>query len=58
MSEMTYEEYFRDRCHEMMCLARELEQLLGRSKTLEVMGKARENYMFELTKKERGQIKN
>ena len=58
ISEMTYEQYFRDRCHEMICLARELEQLLGRNKTLEVMGRAREKYILELTKKERGLIRN
>jgi hypothetical protein len=57
-SEMTYEQYFRDRCHEMVCLAKELEQLLGRKKTLEVMGKAREKYIVELTKKERRLIRN
>jgi hypothetical protein len=43
-SEMTYEQYFRDRCHEIVCLAVELEQILGRKKTLEIMGKAREKY--------------
>jgi len=58
ISEMTYEQYFRDRCHEMICLARELEQLLCRNKTLEVMGRAREKYILELTKKERGLIRN
>jgi hypothetical protein len=58
MSEITYEQYFRDRCHELVCLAAELEQVLGRKKTLEIMGKAREKYMVELTKKERAHIKN
>jgi hypothetical protein len=58
ISGMTYEQYFRDRCHEMVCLARELEQILGRKKALEIMGKAREKYMVELTKKERGAIRN
>ncbi|UCG37000.1 MAG: hypothetical protein JSV64_01615, partial [Candidatus Bathyarchaeota archaeon] len=55
---MTYEQYFRDRCHEMICLARELENLLGRDKALEILGRAREKYIVELTKKERGLIKS
>ena len=42
----------------MVYLARELEQLLGRKKTLELMGKARQKYIVELTKKERGLIRN
>ncbi|MCW3982351.1 MAG: hypothetical protein NWE81_04490, partial [Candidatus Bathyarchaeota archaeon] len=53
-SEMTYEQYFRDRCHEMICLARELEKVLGRNKTLQILGEAREKYIVELTRKERG----
>ena len=52
-SGMTYEQYFRNRCHEMVCLAEELERVLGRKKTLEIIGKDRERYMVELTKKER-----
>lgn len=58
VSEMTYEQYFRDRCHEMVCLVRELEEILGRKKALEVMGKAREKYIVELTKNERGLIRD
>src|SRR3972149_10352918 len=53
-SGMTYEQHFRDRCHEMVCLAEELERVLGRKKALEVMGKAREKYVVEITRKERG----
>ena len=54
---MTFEEYFRDRCHEMVCLAGELERVLGREKALEIMGKAREKYMVELTRKGRRGVK-
>jgi hypothetical protein len=53
-SGMTYEQYFRDRCHEMVCLVEELERVLGRKKALEILGKAREKYIVEITKKERG----
>jgi hypothetical protein len=53
-SGMTYEVYFRDRCHGMVCLAGELDQVLGRKKALEIMGKARDRYVVEITKKERG----
>jgi hypothetical protein len=53
---MSYEEHFRDRCHEMVCLAEEFERVLGRKKTLEIMGKARDKYIAELTKKEHGTI--
>jgi hypothetical protein len=55
-SGMTYEQYFRDRCHEMICLAEELERALGRKKALELMGKARDRYIVEMTKKERGTV--
>ena len=55
-SGMTYEQYFRDRCHEMVCLAEELERVLGRKKALEIMGKARDRYIVEMTKKEHGLI--
>lgn len=58
MLEMTYEQDFRNRCQEMICLARELEQLLGRKKTLEVMGKAREKYVVESTKKRKEVIRD
>ena len=51
---MTYEQYFRDRCHEMVCLVEELERVLGRKKALEIMGKARERFIVEVTRKERG----
>jgi len=57
-SGMTYEQYFRDRCHEMVCLAEESERILGRKKTLEVMGKARDRYIAEITKKEREPVRN
>jgi len=57
-SGMTYEEYFRDKCHEMVCLAEELERVLGRKKALEIMGKARERYVVEITKKGRGPVKS
>jgi len=57
-SGMTYEQYFRDKCHEMVCFAEEFERVLGRKKTLEIIGKARERYMVELTKKERVSVKN
>jgi hypothetical protein len=57
-SVMTFEQYFRDRCHEMICLAEELERVLGRKKALEIMGKAREKYIVKITKKERGTIEN
>jgi hypothetical protein len=53
---ITYERYFRDRCHEMICLAEEFEQVLGRKKTLQIMGKARDRYMGEITKQEVGRI--
>jgi hypothetical protein len=52
-SGMTFEQYFRDKCHEMICLAEEFERVLGRKRTLEIIGKARERYIFEITKKER-----
>ena len=55
-SGMTYEEYFRDKCHEMVCLAEEIEQVLGRKKALEIMGKARERFIVDLTRKERGPV--
>jgi hypothetical protein len=57
-SGMTYEQYFRERCHEMVFLAEEFERVLGRKKTLEVMGKARDRYIAEITKKEREPVKN
>ena len=57
-SGMTYEQYFRDRCHEMVCLAEELERVLGRKKALEAIGKARDRYVVEITKKERGPVKS
>ena len=57
-SRMTYEQYFRDKCHEMICLAEEFERVLGREKTLEIIGKARERYIVEITKKERGLAKS
>ena len=56
-SGMTYEQDFRDRCHEMVCLAEEFERVIGRKKTLEVMGKARDRYIVEITKKAR-EVKN
>jgi hypothetical protein len=33
-SGMTFEQYFRDKCHEMICFAEEFERVLGRKKTL------------------------
>ena len=57
-SGMTYEQHFRDRCHEMVCLAGELERVLGRKKALEIMGKARERFIVEVTRKERGSVKS
>ena len=57
-SGMTYEEYFRDKCHEMVCLAEELERVLGRKKALEIVGKAREKFIVEVTRKERGPVKS
>jgi hypothetical protein len=54
--EMTFEQYFRDKCHEMICLAEEFERVLGRKKTLEIIGKARDRYITENTKKEHGTI--
>jgi len=59
--ELTYEQYFRDRCDEMVHLARELERILGRKKALEIMGKARKRYIVKLTRKEmaeKGPIKS
>ncbi len=53
---MTYEQYYRDRCHEMVCLAEELERVLGRKKALEIMGEAREKFIVEVTRKERGPV--
>lgn len=53
--DMTFEQYFRDRCHEMVCLAEELERVLGRSKSLEIIGKTRER-SIELTREERGPV--
>jgi hypothetical protein len=53
---MTYEQYFRDRCHETVCLAEELEQVVGREKALEIMEKAREKFIVEATRKERGRV--
>lgn len=55
-SGMTYEQYSRDRCHEMVRLAEELERVLGRKKALEIMGKARDRYIVEMTKKGHGLI--
>jgi hypothetical protein len=56
---MTYERYFRDRCHETVCLAEELERVLGRKKALEIMGKAREKFIVELvTQKEKRPVKS
>src|SRR4030042_1929323 len=57
-SGMTYEQYFRDRCHEMVCLAEEFERVLEREKVLEIIGKARERYIVEITKRERGVTKS
>lgn len=56
-SGMTYEQYFRDKCHEKICLAEELGRVLGRKKALEIIGRARERYVVEITKRERGTIK-
>jgi hypothetical protein len=55
---MTYEQYFRDKCHEMVCFAEELGHVLGRKKALEIMGKARDRYIAEITEKEQGQVKS
>jgi len=55
---MTYEQYFRDRCHEMVCLAEELEHVLGREKALEIIGRAREKFIVEITKEETGPLKS
>jgi hypothetical protein len=57
-SGITYEQYFRDKCREMVCFAEEFERVLGRNKTLEIIGKARERYIAEITKKERGLAKS
>jgi hypothetical protein len=57
-SGMTFEQYFRDKCHEMICLGEEFERVLGRKKTLEIIGKARERYITEITEKERGLAKS
>jgi hypothetical protein len=57
-SGMTYEQYFRDKCHEMICFAEEFERVLGRKKTLEIIGKARERYIAEITMEERGLAKS
>ncbi len=59
--ELTYEQYFRDRYGEIIHLARELERVLGREKAFEIIGKAREKYIVELTRQEiaeKGPIKN
>ncbi len=59
--ELTYEQYFRDRYGEIVRLARELERVMGKKKAFEIIGKAREKYIVELTRKEiaeRGPIKN
>ena len=59
--ERTYEKYFRDHYAGIVHLARELEQVLGREKALEIIGKERERYAVELTMKQmtdRGPIKN
>ena len=55
---VTYEQYFRDKCHEMVCFAEEFERVLGKEKTLEIIGKARERYISEITLKERGLVKS
>jgi len=58
--ELTYEQYFRDKYGGMVHFARELERILGREKAFEIIGKARERYVVELTRKEivREPIKN
>jgi hypothetical protein len=57
-TKMTYEESVRDKYHEMICLADELERILGKEKTLKIMGKARDRYITEITKKERKPVEN
>jgi hypothetical protein len=57
-SGMTYEQYFRSSCQEKILLAEELERVVGRKKALEVMGKARERYIVEMTKRARKPVKN
>lgn len=60
--ELTYEQYFHARYNRMVQLARELEQVLGREKAFEIIGKACERFAVESVKKqmaERGRpIKN
>ena len=59
--ELTYEQYFRDVYGELVNLAREFEQVLGREKAFEIIGKARERYVVESVRKElaeREPIKN
>ena len=57
-SGMTYEQYFRSSCQEKVLLAEELERVLGRKKALEIMGKARERYIVEMTKRARKPVKS
>lgn len=49
---LTYEQYFRDKYGEIIHLAMELERIFGREKAFEIIGKARERYVVELTKNE------
>jgi hypothetical protein len=49
--DLTYEQYIHACYDGIIQLSRELEQILGREKTLEMIGKAREKHDLELVKK-------
>ncbi len=49
--DLTYEQYAHARYDGIIQLSRELEQVLGKEKTLEIVGKAMEKYDLELVKK-------
>lgn len=57
-SGMTCEQYFLSSCQEKVLLAEELERALGRKKALEIMGKASERYIVEITKRARKPVKS
>lgn len=50
--DLTYEQYVHACFEGIIQLAREFEQILGREKALEIIGKAREKYDLELVKRQ------
>lgn len=56
--ESIYEEFLREICTRMVCLAKELEQVLGREKALEIIRKGNERGLVELTRKRLTEIKS